>query len=157
MNSVERPQMSQSILKAAAGIAALAAIAFGASAIASSDKSATASVAGGPPGAAAGNGGGPGQGFPPQGGPGFGTPVTGATAAKVKAAALARYPGTIERIVALPDGNYVAHVFRSGGSEVHVIVNKQFDVTGTEAGRPRGGPPTGSTPSTGSGGSGTSS
>ena len=145
--------MSQSILKAAAGIAALAAIAFGASAIASGSKSNTAAIAGGPPGAAAAQGGQPGappgmngqapQGVPPSGGPpmgrpGLGTPVTGATAAKVKAAALARYPGTIERIDQAPDGSYVAHVIRSNGTEVHVVVDKQFEVTGTFAGPPRG-------------------
>jgi hypothetical protein len=158
--------MTQSILKAAAGVAALAAIAFGASAIASGSKSNTSSLAGGPPGpGAAGFGqrprgaappgmngtppaGAPGvngsrpPGGPRAGGPGFGTPLTGATAAKVKAAALAKYPGTLERAVQLPDGNYMAHVFASGG-EVHVLVNRQFQVTGVRAGPPGGGPPQG--------------
>jgi len=134
--------MSQSILKAAAGIGALAAIAFGASAIASGNKSSSGSVAG--PGAQGGqppgmNGAPPSgmNGGPPPGGGGFGrgTAVTGATAAKVKAAALAKYPGTIERIEQTPDGAYVAHVIRSSG-ELHVLVNKQFVVTGTATGPP---------------------
>jgi hypothetical protein len=140
VNPTERPFMSQSILKAAAGVAALAAIAFGASAIASGNKSSTASVAG--PGAPAqGMNGGPPPGMngaPPaggMGGPGGGTAVTGSAAAKVKAAALAKYPGTIERIEQAPDGSYVAHVIRSGG-ELHVLVNKQFVVTGTATGPP---------------------
>jgi hypothetical protein len=147
--------MTQSILKAAAGVAALAAIAFGASAIASGSKSNTSSLAGVPSGAGAagfaqrpGGAGPPGvngarpPGAPRAGGPGFGTPLTGATAAKVKAAALAKYPGTLERAVQLPDGNYMAHVFASGG-EVHVLVNKQFQVTGVRTGPPGGGPPQG--------------
>ena len=59
-------------------------------------------------------------------------PVSGATADKVKAAALAKYPGAkIERVDQLPDGTYVAHVIKPDGSELHVTVNKQFEVTGT--------------------------
>jgi hypothetical protein len=142
--------MSQQILKAAAGLAALAAIAFGASAIASgSNDRSTASgpaaafggVPGGPPGAQnrmppAG----PNGAAPPGAGPGMGQPVTGAIAAKVKAAALARYPGTIERIDEIPGLGYVAHVFRPGGGEVHVLVTKQFQVKGLAPG-PHHGPP----------------
>lgn len=125
--------MSKSILKAAAGIAALAAIAFGASAIASGSKSNTAPVAG--PGAPSGMNGARPQGARPPGGPGFGTPVTGATATKVKAAVLAKYPGTVERVMQTPDGTYLVHVLRSSG-EVRVLVNKQFQVTGTTTGPP---------------------
>jgi hypothetical protein len=136
--------MTQSILKAAAGIAALAAIAFGASAIASGSKSSNASFAGAPPGAPAAAGQAPGGvagQAPPGGRPGFGTPVTGDAADKAKAAALAKYPGTVEKVEAAPDGSgYVVHVIRSGG-EVHVLVSKQFEVTGTFAGPPRGGMP----------------
>jgi hypothetical protein len=85
----------------------------------------------------------------PQGGqvrPGFGTPVTGTAAAKVKAAVLARHPGTVERIIKLPDGSYVAHVFTSGG-ELHVAVSKTFEVTGAQQGGPGAGrtPPQGGT------------
>jgi hypothetical protein len=75
----------------------------------------------------------------------MGRPVTGATAAKVAAAALARYPGTIEHIEAIPGLGYVAHVFRSGGGgEVHVLVNQQFQVTGLAPFPGGGHPPSGS-------------
>jgi hypothetical protein len=71
----------------------------------------------------------------------MGQPVAGASAAKVKAAALARYPGTIERIEEVPGLGYVAHVFRfGGGGEVHVLVTRQFQVKGL-APDPRHGPP----------------
>ena len=46
---------------------------------------------------------------------------------------LARYKGTIERVVKLPDGSYEAHVITSGG-EVHVHVSKTFAVLGVEQG-----------------------
>jgi hypothetical protein len=131
--------MSQSLLKAAAGVAALAAIAFGASAIAGASGSNQSSRdrARFPlgPGAA---------GRPPGGPARMGQPVTGAIASKVKAAALARYPGTVEQILSIPGLGYVAHVFRSGnGGEVHVLVNKQFQVTGLAPG-PGGRRPSGS-------------
>jgi hypothetical protein len=85
----------------------------------------------GPPGGANGAG--------PQGG--FGTPVTGATADKAKAAALAKYPGTAERVVQLPDGSYEVHVITKSGGEVHVKVSKAFQVTGTDTGPPAGAAP----------------
>jgi hypothetical protein len=141
--------MSQPILKAAAGVAALAAIAFGASAISGASSSNQS-------GQRAGFGMGPGGAVPggaprnfPGGPPRMGQPVTGATAAKVKAAALARYPGTIEGIAAIPGLGYVAHVFRSGGGgEVHVLVNRQFQVTGLAPG-PGGAPGAGRAPGAG--------
>ena len=70
--------------------------------------------------------------------PGLGTPVTGSAASKVKSAVLARYDGTIERIMKLDDGSYVAHVITSNG-ELHVSVTKGFKVTGAQ----QGGPPQG--------------
>jgi hypothetical protein len=74
-------------------------------------------------------------------GGGGGTPVVGPAAEKVKAAALAKYPGTIQDITQVPDGSYVAGVVRSsGGSEIHVLVSKSFTVTGVRSGPPRGGP-----------------
>jgi hypothetical protein len=130
--------MSNTVLKTIAGVAALAAIAFGASAIAGASGSSNSTSA---PGRMAGPAGGMPRGGPPPGGMGFGQPVTGATAAKIKAAALAKYPGTVERIMKLPNGGYVAHVFRTGGGEVHVLVNSSFQVTGLDAGPPGGGPP----------------
>ena len=80
--------------------------------------------------------GGPGQaGVPPQ------RPdealLTGDTAARVRAAALAKVSGgTIERVETDADGNaaYEAHMTRSDGSRVTVYVNKSFEVIGTQAG-----------------------
>ena len=124
--------MSPQVSRALAAGSAAAVIAIGAYVVgrSSSDSTTTASPAfGGAP---------PAQGAPP----GLGQDVTGATADKVEKAALAKYPGTIERIAALPDGSYVAHVITSNG-ELHVLVSKDFKVTGTEQG---GGPPPGVAP-----------
>jgi hypothetical protein len=61
--------------------------------------------------------------------PGDGTIITGATADKVKAAALAQYPGTVNRVLQLSDGTYAAHYFNTSGPH-HVFVSKDFKVTG---------------------------
>jgi hypothetical protein len=62
------------------------------------------------------------------------TLLTGDTAAKVRAAALAKYPGaTIVRIETDSDGVYEAHI-ESGGSPMIVQVGKDFTVTGTQTG-----------------------
>jgi hypothetical protein len=69
--------------------------------------------------------------------------LTGDTAAKVKAAALATYPGaTILRVESDSDGVYEAHLTTSDGTRVTVEVGADFTVTGTESGGPggRGGP-----------------
>jgi hypothetical protein len=128
--------MSQSILKAAAGVAALVAIAFGASAVAGTSSGSSSGT--GEPGRMAG----PGGQMPP-GPPGFGQPVTDAAASKAGAAVLAKYPGQLERVERVAGGGYVAHVFRTGGSEVHVLVNSRFQVTGlaTRQGDPGAPPP----------------
>jgi uncharacterized membrane protein YkoI len=63
------------------------------------------------------------------------TALTGTTAAKVKAAALAKYPGaTIERVETDSDGVYEAHLTTQAGDEITVQVNKSFAVTGTATG-----------------------
>jgi hypothetical protein len=63
------------------------------------------------------------------------TPLTGTTAAKVKAAALAKYPGaTIERLETDSDGVYEAHVTTKAGKEIIVQVGKTFAVTDTQTG-----------------------
>jgi len=65
------------------------------------------------------------------------TPLTGDTAAKVRAAALARVSGgTVDRIETDADGHaaYEAHMTRSDGSRVTVYVDKSFDVVSVEAG-----------------------
>ena len=61
--------------------------------------------------------------------------LTGDTAAKVKAAALAKYPGaTVLRVETDSDGVYEAHLTTSGGQQVTVEVDKSFKVTGEESG-----------------------
>jgi hypothetical protein len=77
------------------------------------------------------------------------SPVTGATLAKLKAVATAKYPGTVERTMKLPDGSYEVHVIQSNGQEVHVLVSRRFTVTGTERGGLRGAPPDGQAPPSG--------
>jgi hypothetical protein len=122
------------VVRYVAAATAAVVLAFGAYALGSSNSgqgSSGAARAFGPPGMG-------------QGGPGFGTAVVGPAAAKVENAALARYPGTVEAVLQLPDGSYVAHVLTSGG-EYHVAVSKDFEVTGArQGGRPgAGGAPPG--------------
>src|SRR3954470_20279296 len=63
------------------------------------------------------------------------TALTGTTAAKVKSAALAKYPGaTVERVETDSDGVYEAHLTTRAGDEITVQVNKSFAVTGTQTG-----------------------
>jgi uncharacterized membrane protein YkoI len=76
------------------------------------------------------------------------TALTGDTAAKVEKAALAKVSGgTIVRVET--DGQhgspYEAHVRKSDGTEVEVLVNKDFEVTAVREGGPggRGGGPGG--------------
>ena len=64
--------------------------------------------------------------------------LTGDTASKVRAAALARVAGgTIERVETDADGNakYEAHMTKADGSRVTVYVNAQFEVVSVESGR----------------------
>ena len=61
------------------------------------------------------------------------TPLTGTTAAKVKAAALAKYPGaTVDRVETDSDGVYEAHIVTKSGDHLEVHINKDFKVTGTD-------------------------
>lgn len=54
-------------------------------------------------------------------------------AAKVKAAALAEYPGaTVVRIESDSDGVYEAHLTKADGTPVTVEVDKSFEITGEE-------------------------
>jgi hypothetical protein len=65
--------------------------------------------------------------------------LTGDTASKVRAAALAKYPGaTIQRVETDSDGVYEAHLTTADGTRTTVEVGKDFAVTGTEQGH--GGP-----------------
>jgi hypothetical protein len=68
------------------------------------------------------------------------TLLTGTTATKVRAAALAKYPGaTIQRVETDSDGVYEAHLVTAAGQRVTIEVGKTFAVTGEEAGG-HGGP-----------------
>ena len=61
--------------------------------------------------------------------------LTGDTATKVRAAALAKYPGaTILRVETESDGVYEAHLTTTDGKRVTVEVDKAFKVTGEESG-----------------------
>ncbi len=68
--------------------------------------------------------------------------LTGDTADKVKAAAVAKYPtATIQRVETDSDGVYEAHIVTAAGDRVIVQVGADFKVTGTQQpgqGGPRG-------------------
>jgi uncharacterized membrane protein YkoI len=119
--------------KFGASVAALAAIAVGASAVAGAASGGSSTSQNYAP-----------QGAQPQGGPppgGFAghkpeTPLSGAVASKVRAAALAKVPGgTIERVETDSDHGspYEAHVRKSDGTELEVLVDKSFAVTAVNA------------------------
>jgi uncharacterized membrane protein YkoI len=55
--------------------------------------------------------------------------LTGTTAEKVEAAALAKVDGTVLRVETDRNGVYEAHVRKADGTEVEVAVNKEFKVT----------------------------
>jgi hypothetical protein len=60
--------------------------------------------------------------------------LTGDTASKVRAAALAKYPGaTVLRVETDSDGIYEAHLTTTDGQRVTVEVDKAFKVTGEES------------------------
>ena len=62
------------------------------------------------------------------------TPLTGTTADKVKAAALAKYPGaTVESLTTDSDGVYEANIVTTAGKHLIVQVGKDFTVTGTQS------------------------
>jgi hypothetical protein len=66
--------------------------------------------------------------------------LTGDTAEKVKAAALAKLPGaTVLRVESDEGGVYEAHVRKTDGTEAEVHVDKDFAVTSVDT-RPAGGP-----------------
>jgi hypothetical protein len=67
------------------------------------------------------------------------TPLTGETARKVRAAALAKEPGaTVSRVETDADGHaaYEVHMVRSDGTLVTVYVDRQFNVVDVETGMP---------------------
>jgi uncharacterized membrane protein YkoI len=63
------------------------------------------------------------------------TLLTGDTAAKVKAAALAKVPGTVERVETNVDSSapYEAHIRKSDGTEVEVQISSDYSVAAVNA------------------------
>jgi hypothetical protein len=126
-------------------ITALGALALGGSALAdaasSGSKSSSSSAPSSSPSAPSTQGRPPGQGRPPNGGA-RGRHVgangkqeqalSGDVAAKVKAAAEKKLPGgTLERVETDVDHGspYEAHIRKSDGTELEVLVNESFEVT----------------------------
>jgi hypothetical protein len=63
---------------------------------------------------------------------GSGTVVTGTTANKAKAAAVAAYPGgTVDRVVQVAGGDYNVHIIGVNWPH-HVFVNSSFKIVGAE-------------------------
>jgi hypothetical protein len=61
--------------------------------------------------------------------------LTGSTAAKVKAAVLAKYPAAkFIRVETDSDGVYEAHITKADGTETIVQLNKSFAITGEDRG-----------------------
>ena len=128
--------MSPRFTKTLAGLAALGALALGGSALAGAATNGSSSSSSSSTTAT--------QSQPPNGGPGGArgghvgangkteTLLTGDVAAKVKAAALAKVSsGTVERVETDVDHGspYEAHVTKSDGTQVEVLVDKDFTVT----------------------------
>jgi hypothetical protein len=63
------------------------------------------------------------------------TPLTGDVASKVRAAALAKVPGTVERVETNVDSSapYEAHIVKSDGTEVEVQVSSDYTVAAVNA------------------------
>jgi hypothetical protein len=130
--------MPNTIAKGLMAVAAVGALALGGSALAGAAGQTTTTQGSTAQGYGA-------QGQPPSGSapdPGKGghvgangqreTLLTGDTAAKVKAAALAKVPGaTVERVETDADHGspYEAHMRKADGTELEVLVDKSFAVT----------------------------
>lgn len=72
------------------------------------------------------------------------TLLTGDAAQSVKDAVLAKYPGaTFVRVETDSDGVYEAHITKADGTATTVELDKDFAITGEEAGGPGGGGPGG--------------
>jgi uncharacterized membrane protein YkoI len=138
--------MTKTIGKVLAGLAALGALALGGAALAGAATKAGTAASQSTQVQPMGYGDGPPPGGRGPGGPGPGGPhgghvgrngqretlLTGDTATKVRDAALAKVPGgTVERVETDADHGspYEAHIRKSDGTELEVLVNKDFQVT----------------------------
>jgi uncharacterized membrane protein YkoI len=118
--------MFSTVRKTVATVAALGALALGGSAIAGAAQS-TPSTSGTQAAQS-----GPSAAGPHQANGKTEQTLTGETAAKVKAAALAKVPGgTVERVETDADHGspYEAHVRKADGTQLEVLVDKEFKVT----------------------------
>jgi hypothetical protein len=119
------PTRSKLVTFAAVGAAAL-----GGAALASAATSGTTSSTSPTPAAAPGGA----QHDPSRGGHSVNgkteTLLSGDVASKVRAAALAKVPGTVERVETNVDSRapYEAHIVKSDGTEVEVQVNRDYSV-----------------------------
>jgi hypothetical protein len=150
--------MSHSIRKTIAAVAALAALALGAGALA--DAASNDGGSSGSSGSGSGSSSTQQRQAPPVGPDGrhLGAngkeeqPLSGDVASKVKAAAEAKVSGgTVERVETDADHGspYEAHVRKPDGTELEVLVNKDFEVTAVNTmgpGGPGGPPPGGNAP-----------
>jgi uncharacterized membrane protein YkoI len=115
--------------------AAIGAAALGGGAIANAATSGTQSSTSTTPTAAPGSDQGGSRHDPSQGGHTVNgkteTLLTGSVESKVRAAALAKVPGTVERVETNVDSSapYEAHIRKSDGTEVEVQVNSDYSVT----------------------------
>jgi uncharacterized membrane protein YkoI len=131
------PEMRSKLVTAAA----VGAVALGGAAIANAASSGTTSstsTSAAPAAAPAADQGGP-QHDPSKGGHTVNGKtealLTDGVKAKVQAAALAKVPGTVERVETNVDSNapYEAHIVKSDGTEVEVQVSKDFTVFAVNA------------------------
>jgi hypothetical protein len=136
INDRKDDHMSDRVKNTLLGVSLVAALALGGSAVAgavSGNANSNSNTNSNAANAA------PRQGGPPGGGRhGNETELTGATAAGVRKAALAKVGGgTIERVETDAEGNaaYEAHMTKSDGSRVTVYVDKQFNVVSVDQGR----------------------
>jgi hypothetical protein len=130
--------MHQNVKKTASGVAALAALGLGGAALADAASSGSSSTT--PPSSSTAPYG-PYDHHGPLGPRGDATQLSGDTADKVKAAALAKVPGaTVLRLLSDPRGGdgYVAVLRKSDDSIVLVEVDKAFKVTAVRDDGPRG-------------------
>jgi hypothetical protein len=135
------PSRSKLVTAAAVGATAIsgAAIATAATSGSSSSSASSSTVAGQPPGSSSRPPGPSSSGPPAQRDPSKGghtvngrteTLLSGATAEKVKAAALAKVSGTVERVETNVDSSapYEAHIRKSDGAEVEVQVGSDYTI-----------------------------
>ncbi|HEY8702624.1 MAG TPA: hypothetical protein VIM08_16925 [Arthrobacter sp.] len=132
MNKVQKIAAGATLIGALIGGGALTAMALPANAATSSTSPSTGTIDGSQPARDESQGGHVGANGVTE------ALLTGDTAEKVKAAALAANPGaTIQRVENDAEGaTYEAHIVKSDGTRATVKLDASFNVTGTETGGP---------------------